>query len=617
MKVAGDTVETWGRKYVFAGSPLPSRIISQGRELLRGPVSLSLEAAGQTHALAMRAAGGFDNSGSAARRSWTGRLGPLDCSATATVEFDGFVRIELTLTPRRKTSMRRLELRVPMMPEAATLYHHANCSWSNLSEAGGAGAKGWRKALAFVPYVWLGNEAAGLAWVCEHNNNWRNADANRAIEIRHTNDGVDLRLRLCDVETSVAEPLRFSFGFLATPSKPLPKGWRDWRQAFLSARDLPAYVQARPASPKFRNIGVLYNNHVGAFSYLPADPPEMKRKVAFLRRHGWQTVVSYMALDFTQKNTPEYLMLEREWRRNPFSQNTTAGAVKMPYASVCNDSSWADFLVWAIDRTMDQTGTDGVYLDCSNPNFCRSAEHGCAPGKFSIFATRELQKRIYTLVKNKRGEKGFVYSHNSENNVLTTFSFSDAVLNGEQYNKKDLRTLTREKFRAEFLPYSSGLPNFLLPTLTKRQPNRKEKMPGPEFLAFPLLHDVICVGSWVSPETRRLLLKMRVAMNDFGVADAEFLPYWANRTEISATPDGAVVSAYLRRGGRAALLIAQGPAAAATFELALRGRLTSLRGLPARDALTHEKLAWREGRLVWPRLGRAVQLVEVGTRPEG
>ncbi len=334
------------------------------------------------------------------------------------------------------------------------------------------------------------------------------------------------------------------------------------------------------------------------------------RTIAIRDRLDWQTVLSYFALNYTQTGTPDYVNAEREWRRNPYSESTFDQ--KSSYASVCNASTWADFLVWAAARTMDETGTDGIYLDCSNPNFCRSGEHGCAPGRYPLLATRELQKRLYAMIRQKRRDKGFVYNHNSESNILTTFSFSDAVLNGEQYNRKDLRALTFDKLRAELSPQPYGVPAFLLPTLVKFQQDKKEKMPGAEFLAFPLLHDVICNPSWLSRDSQKLLQKIQAVLREFGVADAEFLPYWDNKADISPSPAGAVVSAYVRSDGKAALLVAQGGQEPATFELVLGGRLAALRGAPARDALSNEPLTWNDGKLRWTALDRKVQLVILG-----
>ncbi len=604
VRAAGDAVSVWGREYAFGRSPLPAQVTSQSQQLLRGPIELRAGAAG----LVADPVTGIQATDTQASRGWKGAVGPLACEATTSVEFDGFVRVDLELTPPGTAALDELQLVVPLREDAATLYHHCVGEWTDLSDAGATSEAGWSKTLPFVPYVWLGNESAGLAWWCESAWNWRNADPDRAVEIVHGEDGVDLILRFIDGPTRLFEPLRLTFGFLATPVKPLPDGWRDWRPMFISATDIDGFAQQRSwIHEGCRDIGVLWATHVGRFSYFPADPEEMARKIATLHEAGWQTMVSYYAVNSTQTGTPEYELLEREWRRNPYSE---APAAIGNHGSVCQASSWADMLLTIIDRTMDQTGTDGVYLDCSSPRFCRSAEHGCGHGRWPLLATRELQKRLYALVKQKRGDNGFVYSHVSESVFMTTYTYSDAILNGEQYNRKDLLTdLTLEKFRAEFLPHSIGVPQILLPTLVKFQPEGQEKMPGQEFLALPLLHDVITVPPWMSRESQQLLRSIQHLKHEFGVGGARFLPYWSNEDAIGLSAEGALVSAYHRQEPPGLLLIAQAPSEEPVeLEVALIGDLAGLSGAPARDALTGEDLGWRDGRLVWPLPGRAVQL---------
>jgi hypothetical protein len=604
----GDAVEMWGRRYEFANSPLPSAVSSGDRAMLRAPISMTVRSGGADASLTMAATGPPAGSDAIASRDWQGALGPLTCSASTSVEFDGFMRVDLELTPAAAVDVEGLELIVAMPADIATLYHHAHADWTALSDTGAVGDAGWSLPLEFVPYMWLGDEAGGLAWWCESDWNWTNADPTRAVELRHTDAGVDLVVRFIEGETTLAEPLKLTFGFMATPVKPLPEGWRDWRPGFISTTAIEALAERGPGTDGYRDIGVLWNNNVGSFSYLPADPAEMKRKVDLLHGGGWQTVVSYFAINQTQTGTPDYVLCEQEWRRAPYSEQTMRYG---SYATVCAASTWQDMMLWAIDQTMEQTGTDGVYLDCSSPRWCASALHGCGHGRFTILATRELQKRIYALVHGRRGDAGFVYNHNSENNMITQYSFTDVVLNGEQFNRKDLATLTRAKFRAEFIPHSLGVPSLLLPTLVKFQKDKQEKMPGAEFLAFPLLHDVICLPSWMARDSQKLLGRIRDAMVAFGVADAEFLPYWSNAAEIKPSSPDATISAYLRADGKALLLIAQGPEEPLTLMVELRDRLAAMTDAPARDALSGEALQWQAGKLQWSLPGRAVQLAIV------
>ena len=118
--------------------------------------------------------------------------------------------------------------------------------------------------------------------------------------------------------------------------------------------------------------------------------------------------------------------------------------------------------------------------------------------------------------------------------------------------------------------------------------------------------------SWLNRASQQLLHDILEKLRAFDVADSEFLPYWSNGALIEAS-GGAVVSAYRHSGGDRLLLIAQAPTAEPLeLTVALQGDLAGLTGVPARDALTGEALSWREGRLVWPLPGRAVQLAVVG-----
>lgn len=605
LEISPQSVGMWGRRYDFRQGPLPDAVTSQGRPLLRAPITMSVQSAGQAAALRATPAAGFEGRPTMARGRWTGSLGSWSMEASSQVEFDGLVRIDLELRLRAAEEIEALTLRIPLRSESATLYHHADGTWTDNSDAGGVGPIGWSKRLPFVPYFWVGDEQGGLAWWCEENQAWRNADERRAVELCRTAEGVDLVLRLIDRKTTVDRPLRLTFGFMATPVKPLPAGWRDWRQAFVSSTNLQAMLARNPPRAGCRNIANLWNNHVGSFSYLPADPAAMRKKVELVHAAGWQTVISYFALDYTQTGTPDFTIAEREWRRNPYAE---VDSHTFSYATVCNASDWADFLIWALNKTMDETGTDGVYFDCCNPNFCCSPDHGCAPGRYPLLATRELMKRAYTVVKQKRGSAGFVYCHNSENNLLTTFSFADAVLNGEQYNRKDLRTLSLDKFRAELSSQPYGVPAVLLPTLVKFQPGGREKMPGAEFLAFPLLHDVLCSASWLSKPSQDFLHRVEQIYKDFGVADAQFFPYWSNAGEIRQADSSARISAYLRPDVRAALLVAQSCGPSAHCRLKLAGRLGALEKAAARDALSGQPLTWEQGQLQWDLPDRSVRL---------
>ncbi|MDP6506201.1 MAG: hypothetical protein QF886_21430, partial [Planctomycetota bacterium] len=142
-------------------------------------------------------------------------------------------------------------------------------------------------------------------------------------------------------------------------------------------------------------------------------------------------------------------------------------------------------------------------------------------------------------------------------------------------------------------------PTFLLPTLTKFQSGRKEKMPGDEFLAFPFLHDVICVPPWLSRESQTLLKRIQKELRAFGTAKAEFLPYWSNEKFIQTDPP-IRVSAYLRRDASAMMLLAQGPETDGEVTIAFRDRLSGFKGRKV-SVINQERIPqWRGEGLMCP-----------------
>jgi hypothetical protein len=107
---------------------------------------------------------------------------------------------------------------------------------------------------------------------------------------------------------------------------------------------------------------------------------------------------------------------------------------------VCYRSHWQDFLAQGIDRVMADHKVDGVYLDgTSEPWGCSNRRHGCGYVKpdgsvgttYPIFATREMMKRIYTIVKH-RNPAGQVNVHQSTCMTIPTLAFATSYWDGEQ-----------------------------------------------------------------------------------------------------------------------------------------------------------------------------------------
>lgn len=210
-------LSVWGRDYEFGLSAFPRQIRSQDRELLVRPPQFRCKAGGQTIDIAtLKATPGtsFPDAVSRLASAPVGEGGSL--SMKTTVEFDGFVRIDLTLIPAEPLVVDELTLTLPLVAELGQSLMTSNGATSNivpLQEHFSA---------AFIPYVWIGNDSMGLAWTAERDQFWR-PQPKRTLEVLAGQDEALFRVNLIAETCTLTEPVTFSFALMATPVRPIPK----------------------------------------------------------------------------------------------------------------------------------------------------------------------------------------------------------------------------------------------------------------------------------------------------------------------------------------------------------------------------------------------------------
>jgi hypothetical protein len=123
----------------------------------------------------------------------------------------------------------------------------------------------------------------------------------------------------------------------------------------------------------------------------------------------------------------------------------------------------------------------GLYFDVSKPHACNNIYHGCGVAfeggrpipTTNFLGTRKLIRRIYTLLREKHPD-GRIYFHMSGQVIMPCWSFTDALVDGENYysllDRKNNRgyenVLKLDQFAAEYAgqnnfgPYSVKLPQF-------------------------------------------------------------------------------------------------------------------------------------------------------------
>ncbi len=622
---AGVEVGVWGRSHKFANAALPTSIVTAGEEMLVAPIRLVGQVGGKSIEWTRGGNLVFRAEPAEAIVSGWQAGDELIVNTTTRIELDGLMRVDAVFLPQYKTKpkLEQLWLEVPLRRERTSLVHYFPGGWGNAKNSGGLPETGL--VLPFRPFVWLGNEAGGLGWFAESDKGWQPETADRAIEVTVEEDVVTLRIHLAD--SALVLPATFTFGFQATPVKPWPKDFHEWRIWHVpqlgvgSTLPVPkewwlchrAFPDRNPEATLDRaaKLGVktaVFHEDWAPIQNYPMTTPEAEFKaiVDACHQRGMKVLV-YHGYELSPL-APEWAELSDEVLVKNTAGQITPGWYRHPEQrdfKVCYNSVWADRLADGIEQARKRYGYDGLYLDGTiEPWACCNERHGCgyraADGSlrptYPIFGVRRLMQRLYGLFHS---QGGLISAHQSTCCVTPTLALADSYWDGEQFAGGELagdplKSLPLDAFRAEFMGRNFGVPCEFLAY------ERPPQWTYDHALAFSLLHDVR-----VRPCGLAALEKMAPiwdVMTRFGVDQAEWHPYWEEEPLTVVQPESVHVSLYCHRAeneqaGRALLVVANLSAeksVAAEVMLDVTGI-----GAPkeAKDALSGEGLGYADGRL--------------------
>jgi len=637
---SGVEVGVWGRSYKLANAVLPTSMVSAGEEILAAPVRLVGQVSGKP--IVWKRGGNFVFAADKSQAVVSGwQAGDeLIVNTTTRIEFDGLMRVDLVVLPQRKATpkLEQLWLEVPLKRPRASLFHYFPGRWGSARNSGAIPEKGL--VLPFRPFAWLGREDSGLGWFAESDKDWQPQAADRALEIVPQAGEVLLRLRLLD--STARLPITFTFGFQATPVKPWPKDFHEWRiwhvpqlgvgstlpvpkewwlchRAFPDRNPLATLDRAAELGAK---TAVFHEDWVPIQNYPKTFPEaEFKQIVDACHQRGMKVLV-YQGYELSSL-APEWAELSDEVLVKNTAGNVTPGWYRHPEQrdfTVCYKSVWADRLADAIEQARNRYGFDGLYLDGTiEPWGCCNGRHGCgyrsADGSlrptYPIFGVRRFLQRLYGMF-HPRG--GLISAHQSTCCVTPTLAFAHSYWDGEQFaggelSGDPLKALPLDAFRAEFMGRNFGVPCEFLAY------ERPPQWTFDHALALAMLHDVR-----VRPCGLASLEKMSPiwnAMTRFGVGQSEWHPYWEAKPAATAEPESVRVSLYLRPGadgnkGRAlgvvSNLSAERPV---TAQVTMDAGRLGVAAKAARDALSGETLSCSGGRLTVPLQPMRMRLVLV------
>lgn len=453
LKASNDgVVEVWERIYDFS-TLLPHQITSQGDDLLTSPVVMDLISDGKSvdwHVTSLKLEE-IDEGHAIYRGVLESDLVTL--SGTATIEFDGFVWYDLTLTPKAKSvEVDRMTLEVDFTPDHAKLLsHHRFLHDPVLSKKPIQPAKQGPEGvlaeslLPFTPHLWIGDESGGIAWIAEAPIDWHITRPDRVIEVQpagpDNKESATLRINMIQAPIKLTESRRVIFGIQASPARPLPPvGTTHIAQRGGVVDQVDFYRSFREHGGRgfVAHSGWKGSPKSEIWGGWPQRPPNPERretvKQGVKNAHDNDIKVSLYTGWGVATDSPEWKQFRYEMAKMPL-ENAGFGTYRQ---SAGLDGAYIDYMTWAIADLIKEYNIDGVFWDStSNLNEDENLRIGSGwvdkqgrlrPG-FAVLGTRELFKRVYTLFHGEMKSDGQII--NFGGSIWCINIFADVFHRGE------------------------------------------------------------------------------------------------------------------------------------------------------------------------------------------
>ncbi|HPP11711.1 MAG TPA: DUF6067 family protein, partial [bacterium] len=532
LELKNKTVSCWGRQYQFSDTGWPSQIISRNKPLLSRPVVLQ----GQSDKgkIAFRSYGSLEKISAApgvVQLRGYSRAGDLRAEVRLTMEYDGFVKYQLLLSPDREMTIKHLSLDIPVRNEHALLYHACGESIRLTNRAGylpeGQGIVWSSREIpnsvvlgTFIPYFWLGDYDRGLCWMADSDRGWITDDSKDCIQFIRQGKELLARINLVNAERKISRTREIVFALMAGPARPELEGWRMDRRG--------GYAWYCGYARTFQGYGC------------PPDMEAYLKDVEYYKKQRGYWGVNTSPNDLWGV-TPANLYYEAEWSPGVPTEKRN------------------DYVMYYLNKFMEAGYIDGLYSDDVYPVADKDLvtgrgylrEDGKVQAGYSMFALRDFFKRsAYLFQKHNCSRRMTV--HMTDSMILPAYCFWDykhdnewrkaGLGGGDQIDGWDLgelcaRTMSRQ--------YGMGA-SWHTPSDWDTDPETG----GDDHSCLLLLHDVL--GRSENPSNRTLPAKLLFGI---GENDVEFLGYWLLQPKNDPRKKDVKVSAWVRRTKGTALVV--------------------------------------------------------------
>ncbi len=591
LQVKGDTLSCILRDYKIGSDGLPSEVVTVGKQILAGPVTLNFVKGTRTTKMKGKGTASIHKlSDTAVEYKADSEQG---VEVKGRLEQDGLLRLDLRFPETLEAD--RVYMDIPIQKDFALLFHavgeHIRANPAGFVPEGKGTVFKSRSVQQihvsnFIPYIWVGADDRGICYAADRDKGWVHTKDRDAVELfRHPNGDVSIRLNLLNAPFKIQKNHTVTLALMASPVKPMPAGWRGWSDGYgfpgtrvsvglWSPPYWGSYADWTARYPAFmdfgyvrklaeaRDTGVIDQTYIqkwidrlGTASkeeapWLRAKTPDEARKysaahtnLAFVRAkslfpYRQNSVLYFYTCDTTgATGLLEYPVFQDEWGN-----------------CVGVNGSYQDYAIYYLDKMLE-AGMSGVYDDntffrCNYDWASGDAyidDNGSVQPSFGLWNNREYRRRQLAVLLDRKLNP-WITVHQTNANILPTLGFGTNSMGMEwKYGVHDFQ----ERFTPDYIrAVCQGLQGGFFPTVldgvtggTKEQRAWATRT----MMACLLPHEI-------RPTVPRgadglLLRKIHTLLFDFGIGkdDCIYTAYWNPENPVKSADPNLLVSTY-RRG---------------------------------------------------------------------
>ncbi|MFW6162522.1 MAG: glycoside hydrolase domain-containing protein [Planctomycetota bacterium] len=544
LKWEDGTVSMWNKTYRLNGLGLAEAIVNDGHRQLRGPMKLVAVVNARTRDLAEDATidpGRLTEA--AAEQSGMASISDLDVKVTTRVEFDGCVVNTMRLEPRRPVFLNSLSLVVSMpKPEAPcfvttaggwSAYHGWTPQrWTSKETSSGS------RVGNFVPYVFLTDSDRGFCWFADNDEGWILDPDKPTQELTADGDTVTLRIHFVNKAVKLERPTALTYGWMVTPQKPQPPGWR--------ATHITHHKPYPKATAVFYGMDQIDWAVLWPYYSSPYPWDYEKSKKAFDRAREKGVVlcagnIAHAIARYRDGKGRWFKELAADWGARP--GDTSNGNVTR-----CRGTN--DFQLWHFDQWVKRSGMHGIYFDenylSEEWNYLKGnayllPDERVQPG-YSYLGLREYDKRLRYMFAANGLEPPNLWLHTTSGHPVYAW-MPDVAMEGENVNPTSMENdyqscLPASRLRAIGMGRNLGAAALIMCQADRHWKPEIGRFMCEQFVGWVLAHDCLPESNHFWP-----VLAAELEMWDPAI---RFLPYWKDRPALDCPTEDMVVSAHVR-----------------------------------------------------------------------